>query len=71
VAFIFSPWVHSTIFAGNDIGVFAGLLYWYGGQLLATPWVLWPFVPDSPASTSWMLPALALILWRPPAPGDA
>lgn len=66
VALTFAPPILTAIFIGNGIGAVAGLVYWYGGQLLASPWVLWPFIPDSPGSTFWVLPALALIVWRTP-----
>lgn len=66
VALTLSPLILAAIFVGNGIGAIAGVLYWYGGQLLASPWYLWPFVPDSPGSTFWVLPALALVLWRAP-----
>lgn len=61
-----SPAVIITIFLGNGIGAVAGMIYWYGEQLLNNPWWLWPFIPDSPLSTFWVLPALALIIWRRP-----
>ena len=64
--FILSWPVVTAIFIGNGIGAVAGVIYWYGGQLAASPWYLWPFIPDSPASTFWVLPALALILCRKP-----
>lgn len=63
---VLTPWVSTAIFVGNGIGAIAGVLYWYGGQLRATPWYLWPFVPDSPGSTFMVIPALALIRWRRP-----
>lgn len=66
VALTFSPLVLTGIVIGNSIGALAGVLYWYGGQLLASPWYLWPFIPDSPGSTFWVIPALILIAWRPP-----
>lgn len=61
-----SPLVLTAIFIGNSIGAVAGLVYWYGDQLLAGPWYLWPFIPDSPGSTFWVIPALALIFRRAP-----
>jgi uncharacterized membrane protein YpjA len=66
VTFMLSPLIVATIFIGNGIGVVAGVIYWYGWQLLLSPWWLWPFIPDSPLSTFWVLPALALVLWRRP-----
>jgi uncharacterized membrane protein YpjA len=66
VSLMLSPLVVTAIFTGNGIGVVAGMIYWYGDQLRVSPWWLWPFIPDSPLSTFWMLPALALILWRQP-----
>jgi uncharacterized membrane protein YpjA len=61
-----SPLIVLAIFIGNGIGAVAGMIYWYGWQLLLSPWWLWPFIPDSPLSTFWVLPALALLLWRRP-----
>lgn len=61
-----SPLVLIAIFVGNGIGAVAGLIYWYGEQLFRSPWYLWYFIPDSPLSTFWVLPALALLLWRKP-----
>lgn len=55
-----------AIFVGNAIGAIAGLLYWYSDQLQRAPWYLWIFIPDSPLSTFWVIPALLLILWHPP-----
>ena len=66
VRVMLSPLVVLAIFIGNGIGAIAGMIYWYGNQLAAAPWTLWIFIPDSPASTFWVLPALALILWRRP-----
>ena len=66
VSLMLSPLVVTAIFIGNGIGAVAGMIYWYGGQLLMSPWWLWPFIPDSPLSTFWVLPTLALILWRKP-----
>jgi uncharacterized membrane protein YpjA len=61
-----SPLIILVIFIGNGIGAVAGMIYWYGWQLLLSPWWLWPFIPDSPLSTFWVLPALVLLLWRRP-----
>jgi len=61
-----SPLVVTAIFIGNGIGAVAGVIYWYGWQLAFSPWYLWPFIPDSPLITFWVLPALALMLWRKP-----
>lgn len=66
VDFMLSPLIVIAIFIGNGLGAVAGMIYWYGDQLAASPWYLWPFIPDSPGSTFWVLPALALILWRRP-----
>lgn len=66
VNFMLSPLVVTAIFIGNSIGVVAGMIYWYAGQLRVSPWWLWPFIPDSPLNTFWVLPALALVLWRKP-----
>lgn len=66
VAVTCSPLGLAAILVGNGIGAVAGLVYWYGGQLRASPWVLWPFIPDSPGSTFWVIPALALVVWRAP-----
>ena len=43
-------------------GAIAGYLFWYGGALGATPFYLWPFVPDSPLSVTLM--GVALIFFR-------
>ena len=37
--------------------------YWYRWQLRATPWWLWPFVPDCPLAATLMAAALALYLF--------
>jgi len=66
VSWALSPPILAAIFIGNGIGAIAGVLYWYGAQLRASPWYLWPFVPDSPLSTFMVLPALTLILRRRP-----
>lgn len=65
-AFMRSPLLVTAIFIGNSVGAVAGLLYWYGDQLRTNPWWFWPFIPDSPLSTFWIVPALALILWQRP-----
>ncbi|MCS7220922.1 MAG: DUF1405 domain-containing protein [Anaerolineae bacterium] len=66
VHWMLSPWIVTAIFIGNMIGAVAGMIYWYGGHFAASPWYLWPFIPDSPGSTFLVLPALALILWKRP-----
>ena len=66
ISWALSPPIVAAIFIGNGIGAVAGVIYWYGRQLLASPWYLWPFIPDSPGSTFMVLPALALILRKRP-----
>jgi len=33
---------------GNFIGAISGFIWWYGPQLLKTPWYLWLLTPDCP-----------------------
>jgi hypothetical protein len=40
VGLMLSPLVVMAIFIGNGIGVVAGMIYWYGGQLRVSPWLL-------------------------------
>jgi uncharacterized membrane protein YpjA len=50
----------SVLLLINILGSFYGY-YWYRGQLAATNVLLWPFVPDSPLSTT--LFSLVLVLY--------
>jgi len=51
-----------TLIAVNTIGAVLGFVYWYGAQILATPLLFIPFVPDSPLSTIFFPISLLLIL---------
>lgn len=47
----------------NFLGSIYGF-YWYHEQLAVTPWYLWPWVPDSPFSSSLFTILLLLLLTR-------
>lgn len=53
----------------NFIGSLYGF-WWYGGQLMSSPWWQWPIIPDSPGSTFlltiWLVLMLAGVDWRRP-----
>jgi uncharacterized membrane protein YpjA len=59
---ILQPPIAWALIAFNSVGVVLGFIYWYGGQILSTPWPLIPFVPDSPLSTAFFPISLVLIL---------
>lgn len=40
------------------VSAVAGYILWYGSSILAAPWYLWPFVPDSPLAVTFMGAAL-------------
>lgn len=46
---------------GNIIGVLFGFTYWYGKQLLANAWYLWPLIAVSPLYALFFLIALAML----------
>lgn len=48
-------WFLVVVLAGSAV---AGYIYWYGNSILAAPWYLWLFVPDSPLSVTLMAAAL-------------
>jgi len=60
------PLVAVALIAGNTIGALAGFPFWYGAQLLATPFYFWPLVPDSPGNAFLFVPAYLLIRYRKP-----
>ncbi|PNZ35967.1 DUF1405 domain-containing protein [Staphylococcus lutrae] len=45
----------------NILGTIYGYI-WYGSQLMHTPWYFWPFVPDSPTATLFLVISLCLTL---------
>ena len=47
-----TPWVVWTIVFIDLSAALAGLILWYGRDVLAAPPYLWPFVPDSPLSAA-------------------
>lgn len=51
----------------NFIGSIYGF-YWYHEQLAATPWYLWPWVPDSPFSSLLFTLLLSLLLLKKYSP---
>ncbi len=58
-----TPWVVYTLLVVNLGGAVAGYIYWYGSDILASPFYLWPFVPDSPLSAT-LLPLAFLAFFR-------
>lgn len=64
------PWA-ILIATINLIGIGYGF-YYYAPQFAATPWYLWPFVPDSPLAVLWAeLALVAYWLRRKPGVLDA
>lgn len=49
------------LFIVNFLGTIYGY-YWYKNQLAETPFVLWPFVPDSPTASLFFTAVLAAFL---------
>ena len=61
--FITRPWVLAALIGINTVAGVVGGIYWYGPDLLRTPWWALVFVPDCPLFT--LLFAVALIgIWR-------
>lgn len=61
-AFIQQPWVTLALIGINLVAGVVGGIYWYGPELLKTPWAAMIFVPDCPLFT--FLFAIALIgIW--------
>jgi uncharacterized membrane protein YpjA len=58
-AFILRPWALWTLFAINVIAGIIGAIYWYGADLLQTPWWALVFVPDCPLFAALFAVALA------------
>jgi uncharacterized membrane protein YpjA len=58
-AFVMTPWVTGALIAINVVAGVVGTIYWYGGDLLRTPWWAMVFVPDCPLFSA--LFAVALI----------
>ena len=66
--FIILPWVTLALIGINVVAGVVGGLYWYGPDLLRTPWAAMVFVPDCPLFT--FLFAVALVgIWRERALG--
>jgi len=57
--FILLPWVTLALIVINVVAGIVGGIYWYGPELLKTPWAAMVFVPDCPLFT--FLFAIALI----------
>ena len=53
----------ATFFIANLLGTVYGYI-WYGGQLAETKWYFWPFVPDSPTATLFLIIAIAAIYFN-------
>ncbi len=49
------------LIAGNLIGAIIGYIWWYGPQLLQTPWYLWIITPDCPFAATLFVVSLLLI----------
>lgn len=64
----FNPAVLVLLIIGNFAGSIWGF-YWYHLQLAVTPWYLWPWVPDSPFSSSLITITLVFILLGRTYPG--
>lgn len=62
-------WVVVTLVVVNLAAAVPGFILWYGPDVLAAPWYLWPFVPDSPLSAA--LFALAAVLFHLGRPRQA
>lgn len=56
-------WFLLTLTAVNLMGSIYGY-YWYAGQLASTPFIWWPFIPDSPLATTLFALALLLAYYR-------
>lgn len=52
-----------VFFLANLIGTIYGYI-WYGSQLTQTKWFFWPFVPDSPTATLFLVIAIAAIYFN-------
>lgn len=55
----FQKWFMAALIIIDFLGSIYGY-YWYRYQLAENPWYLWPFIPDSPLSTT--LTGLVLLL---------
>lgn len=67
MAFFKKGWVLRALFLINLLGSLYGF-YWYGNQLLDTPFYLWLFVPDSPTSSALFTFALYFYIIKKPKP---
>ena len=52
-----------TLFIANLLGTIYGYI-WYGSQLLDSKWYFWPFIPDSPTATLFLVIAIAAIYFN-------
>ncbi|KKM10528.1 hypothetical protein SY88_12615 [Clostridiales bacterium PH28_bin88] len=57
----FQKWFLAGLVIVNALGSVWGYI-WYRNQFAATPWQVWPFVPDSPLSSTLMTMALFTLL---------
>ncbi len=60
-AILSRAWLVLVLIIVNLVGAAYGY-YWYAGHLAATPWHLWPFIPDSPLVVSLFVLTLMLRL---------
>ena len=63
-AFILRPWVMLALIVINVVAGVLGGIYWYGPELLRTPWWAMVFVPDCPLFSFLFAVALAGIGWN-------
>ncbi|MEJ7540754.1 DUF1405 domain-containing protein [Staphylococcus intermedius] len=49
------------VIVSNILGTIYGYI-WYAPQLLRSPWYFWPFIPDSPTATLFLVISLVLLL---------
>ncbi|WP_086427766.1 DUF1405 domain-containing protein [Staphylococcus cornubiensis] len=47
----------------NILGTIYGYI-WYAPQLMRSPWYFWPFIPDSPTATLFLVVSLTLLLFK-------
>lgn len=52
-----------TLFIANLLGTIYGYI-WYGSQLAESKWYFWPFIPDSPTATFFLIIAIAAIYFK-------
>jgi uncharacterized membrane protein YpjA len=50
-----------VLIIANLIGAAIGYIFWYGDQLLSTPWYLWIITPDCPLAATLFVVSLLLI----------